>query len=117
MARKTINLTDVLTTANNMLANSEDHMTREREGIAALLESLLHESDVYAGFGYLPSAGVKHEPSYNEAWARYRAVIEIARANGLTDLYESDKAVKAPEWEDYCDDDTRRVYYTHSKLR
>jgi hypothetical protein len=53
MARKTVNIVDVITTANNMLANSSDEMRESREGISALLESILTNTDNYNGFKYL----------------------------------------------------------------
>jgi hypothetical protein len=108
--RKTLHTKTILDTANNMLANSVPELRKEREGIAALLESLLHEAGAYAGFQYLESAGVDHE-RWHEAWAKHRAIAEIRKANGIVG-YNNDQ----PRWEDYCADDSRRVYLLHRTL-
>jgi hypothetical protein len=71
------------------------------------MESILHETEAYAGFGYLDSAGVDHD-AWNTAWNRHWSVAEIRKANGIVG-YDNDQ----PRWEDYCKDDTRRWYYRH----
>lgn len=115
--RRTLDVTRILEMGNYFLANSKPEEREARQATANFLESMLHCAGAYAGFQYLASAGLKSDPTYNEAWDRYRSVIEIARANGLTDLYESDSVIKHPEWEDFCEDDTRRHYLTHQGLK
>jgi hypothetical protein len=58
--RKTISVSTVIERANHFLSNSEDAQTAERQATANLLETLLHDADAYAGFGYLASAKVVH---------------------------------------------------------
>jgi hypothetical protein len=58
--RKTIPVSTVIERANHFLSNSEDAQTVERQATANLLETLLHDADAYAGFGYLASAKVVH---------------------------------------------------------
>jgi hypothetical protein len=58
--RKTIPVSTVIERANHFLSNSEDAQTAERQATANLLETLLHDADAYAGFGYLASAKVVH---------------------------------------------------------
>jgi hypothetical protein len=55
---KTIKVTVALDRANYFLENSPDEAAREREAVANFLETLLHSANAYAGFNYLPSAGV-----------------------------------------------------------
>lgn len=56
MTRKTIPVERVKELANGMLLNSQDEMTKEREGIYTLLEQVLMDTGNYHGFRYLPGA-------------------------------------------------------------
>lgn len=105
MARKTIEVAYLLERGNYYLANSEDSQADERKGVASMVELALHQTGNYKGFGYLDSAGVKRD-DWQEAWDKHHAISEIRKANGI-DGYNNDQ----PRWEDYCADDTRRVYY------
>lgn len=55
MARKTVNVEFVKERTNTFLATSDDSMAEMRKGMAALLESVLHETNNYHGFQYLSS--------------------------------------------------------------
>lgn len=59
--RKTVNITTVLERGNYFLKNSEPDKRAAREATANFMETLLHDADAYAGFGYLDSAGVDHD--------------------------------------------------------
>lgn len=52
MPRKTIEVGKVLNIANHFLA-AQNTTAAEREGVCALLETVLHESGNYMGFRYL----------------------------------------------------------------
>lgn len=104
--RKTVEVRYLLERGNYFLANSEPEAKDERKGVISMLELALHKADAYKGFGYLASAGINHD-AWNDAWNKHRAVAEIRKANGIVD-YNND----APQWDDYCNDDTRRVYYS-----
>lgn len=86
MSRKTIAVADVIAYANAMLAATPDDWVGERQGIAALLDKVLHATDTYAGFNYQPS--------------------EFLPADEQT----LDNVLKP----DY--DGSRRYYYTHHRL-
>lgn len=109
-ARKTIKVTSILRMGNHFLKESDDSAIDERQATANFMESILHHADAYAGFQYLDSAGVDHD-GWNAAWDRHRAVVEIRKAMKIN--YNNDQ----PRWENYCKDDTRRVYLTHKNLR
>lgn len=51
--RKTIDILMLRDMANDYIRNVKDDMVKEREGVAALLESALHETGNYKGFRYL----------------------------------------------------------------
>ena len=53
MARKTVTIIALLDYANKMLRDSKPELIGQREGIAALLEAMLHETGNYGGFGYI----------------------------------------------------------------
>lgn len=61
MPRKTIEVATVLERGNHFLANSPYSKQAERRAVANFMEVLLHEADAYAGFSYLPEAGVNYE--------------------------------------------------------
>lgn len=66
MARKSANIVNMINRTNMMLdAQMDHHMDPQqqvgfRKGIAALLESVLHENGVYFGFSYTEKAEVDH---------------------------------------------------------
>lgn len=86
MSRQTIPTLTVLERGNRMLRESNPDAIAERVATAALMETLLHAADAYAGFTYLPSACVNYEA--------------IERGEGFQ-----------------ADDESRRLYHTHAKLR
>jgi hypothetical protein len=55
MARKTTDVTAVKENANRLLANSSDNRQDFRNGVIALVETVLLETGNYHGFKYLPS--------------------------------------------------------------
>lgn len=59
--RKTLDVRLIIERANTFLATSDDDKIGQREGVASFLEALLHDANAYAGFGYLPSAGVNYD--------------------------------------------------------
>lgn len=66
MARKTISVDTVRSTANRMLEVSPKDCHGRRLGIIALLESVLTETGNYKGYVYLPSEYLPHNPFINE---------------------------------------------------
>ena len=64
--RKTIRVSDLRLKANDMLSLSACSLEK-REGVIALLTSVLHETGNYRGFGYLDSTQVPdgHKPGIN----------------------------------------------------
>ena len=52
MRKKTVRVAFVKTEANVILANP-DVSQEAKKGVASLLESILHESNNYLGFGYI----------------------------------------------------------------
>jgi len=59
--RKTVRIVDLIAKANHILAASVDEIKKEREGIAFLVESILHDHGAYNGFNYLTKAQLKGE--------------------------------------------------------
>ena len=59
MARKTVNLADVVNTVNARIAMNPS--PEARTALAMLVGDLLLEADVYAGFGYLDTPYVAGE--------------------------------------------------------
>lgn len=55
MARKTVEVSKVVSIANKMLENTGDDDTQLRLGVSALVESVLFETGNYKGFNYLES--------------------------------------------------------------
>lgn len=108
--RKTIEVTEVLRMGNHFLKMSADSETRERQATANLMDSILHHAEAYAGFGYLIDARVNHD-EWHAAWEKHREEVKRLKDAGIAGV------VDCPRWEDYCKDDTRRVYYMHKKLR
>ena len=58
MTRKTVPVALIIERANHFLAESEDAQQDERYGVAGLLEAVLLDVGAYAGFSFLPAAGV-----------------------------------------------------------
>ena len=50
--RKTANVAQMLLWANNFLTNSKPEQVGERRGTHSLMETVLHETGNYVGFGY-----------------------------------------------------------------
>lgn len=61
MARKTVPVTTIVEKANYFLANSKPEQKCARESVANFVEVLLLNVESYAGFSYLPAAGVNYE--------------------------------------------------------
>lgn len=57
--RRTIHVYEVLKMVNTMLAETTC-CPDKRLGMASVLENILHQTDNYAGYGHLASAGVKN---------------------------------------------------------
>ena len=59
MGRKTINVKDILEKCNTALESQAEGATQEfKSGVCTMLESILFDTGNYAGFRYLPSAGL-----------------------------------------------------------
>lgn len=78
--RKTIKVADVVARANRMLEVTPDDWVGERQGIAALLDWILMETDQYAGYQYQRSQFLPAEeqtldnvliPGYDDSRRRY----------------------------------------------
>ena len=61
--RKTVPVALIIERANHFLAESDDDKQAERYAIGSLVETLLLNAQVnaYAGFNYLPAAGVNYD--------------------------------------------------------
>ena len=56
---KTSKVARIIEMANAMMASESPHVSQEwKNGVGFLLSQILHETGNYAGFSYLPSAGV-----------------------------------------------------------
>lgn len=53
MSRKTFSVEEFRASVNHFLQHSKDDMVGNRQGMATALESVLHASGNYKGFGYL----------------------------------------------------------------
>ena len=54
MPRKTVNVRQLIDTANFFLANNDPAISEEqRKGVAGMAESILTAADAYAGFHYI----------------------------------------------------------------
>ncbi len=84
--RKTVKLTELIATANRMLASSVDSEQAGRLAVSVLLETVLFDHGAYAGFNYLAS--------------------EFLPASEQTDT----NALRPNH------DDSRRRYFTHRNL-
>ena len=72
--RKTIHVAEIVSSANQFLALSKDEQVGERQGIIALVESVLHRTNTYAGFSYdAPSEVVRNGGDYDETRRSYYA--------------------------------------------
>lgn len=108
--RRTVEVRYLLEKGNYFLANSEPEQKDERKGVASMIELVLHKADAYKGFNYLDSAEIDHD-AWQSAWAKHRAIAEIRKANGIVG-WNNDM----PEWNNFCKDDTRRIYIRHTGL-
>lgn len=59
--RKTVKVALILERTNHYLRESADECNRERQAIMDLCGVLLSDAGAYAGFNYLPSAGVNYD--------------------------------------------------------
>lgn len=64
-SRKTINISNLIETANRLLLNSKDNMVSERHGIAMLVETLLHDTNNYNGFVMIDELGMEKSENGN----------------------------------------------------
>lgn len=62
MARKTVNVTDLLARVNKVLADSVPEYVQGRHAMAILLTDVLMDTGNYHGFNYLPSEFVDGKP-------------------------------------------------------
>jgi hypothetical protein len=71
--RKTVNVAEMLFTANYFMKHSKPEQVGERRGTASLLESMLHASGNYSGFGYieLTNAGTNQQKLGDESRVFY----------------------------------------------
>jgi len=114
--RKTANVAEILRSVNMKLARStcSPHM---RLGMIAVLETVLHDSGLYAGFGYLSSADMER----NGLWAE-KPGIRYAYADGsLATAEEWANGRHVPnhlsgEVTQSFPDDSRRYYYIHRAI-
>lgn len=97
MPRKTVDVVDILCRVNNLLTNHKGDPAF-RLGAASVLENILHEAGVYAGYGYPGSAGKFGEPGFDES-RRYYYVhkalgqIRLIRCDSCGNLTRSDKTM------------------------
>lgn len=94
-ARKTINVAQLVEMGNQFMLNSADSLRGERLGVAHFVESVLHRSNAYAGFGYLTDDDMKRSFS--------------GKTCGVIHRYMDDLPNEFP-------DDSRRRYSLHRKL-
>ncbi len=109
--RKTANVAEVLRSVNMKLARTTcpPHV---RLGMIAVLETVLHDAGLYAGFGYLSDADMER----NGLWAekpgiRYEFVdgTPATAEEWATALYRDKVTQSFP-------DDSRRYYYVHRAI-
>lgn len=81
MARKTVPVATVVEKVNFFLENSDDNQRCARESVANFAEVLLLSVESYAGFSYLPSAGVNYAGI--ERGERFKARDESRRRYNL----------------------------------
>lgn len=89
--RKTIKIVDLIAVANRVLRYSTNGCKGDRQGVALMIERVLIEADVYAGYGYLTQDQIPPgcEPGI---------------------VTDSEGNCEFPDL-------TRRIYYTHPRLR
>jgi len=89
---KTVSIEAMIQVVNNR--NAKSTVSAEmRTGWNCLLESILHDAGVYAGYGYLPAENVP-----------------AGQLPGVVRCADGSKASEFP-------DESRREYYLHRKLR
>jgi hypothetical protein len=112
--RKTIDVDQVLATANRMLAGSKNLDPDFRRGVASLLESVLHQAERYNGFGYLPQ---EHVPPDELPGIEFRRIVEPDLPGGYRhEVVTCEEYYDTPPFagEIAFPDATRRCYYTKS---
>jgi hypothetical protein len=88
--RTTIKVAELIDKANYLFAASADKCSGSREGIAIFLDTILHDTNTYAGFGYLYKKDLKG----------------LAITPGITKNIDGFEFL----------DETRVIYYKHRKL-
>lgn len=111
--RKTANVAEILRSVNMKLARStcSPHM---RLGMISVLEAVLHDAGMYAGFGYLSHADMKR----NGLWSE-KPGIRYDYADGtpaLAEDYVADLKSKGGTITQSFPDDSRRYYYVHRAI-
>jgi len=116
--RKTVGIAALLKRTNHKLLLSTCSPD-VRSGMISVLTGVLHDANVYAGFGYLSRADLKRA----DRWAEDPG-IEFRNPEGkecLADVYYAELA-KAKEGDYICrytkkfPDESRRFYYIHRAL-
>ncbi len=122
--RKTASIATILKRTNHRLLNS----TAEpgfRQGITSALEAILHDADLYAGFGYLTDedmakAGHRY---HTKPGIRYGKVGDTEKRTQpptaeewVNDLTESRTEGREPRLTQEFPDESRRFYYVHNAI-
>lgn len=110
--RKTANVAEILRSVNMKLARStcSPHM---RLGMIAVLETVLHDSGLYSGFGYLSSADMER----NGLWAEKPGIrYQFAADGSLATAEEWFSTRPSGEVTQSFPDDSRRYYYIHPAI-
>jgi hypothetical protein len=78
-SNKTVSVAEMLFTANYFMKHSKPEQVGERRGTAGLLESILHASGNYRGFGYLElkNAGTEQQTLGDESRVCYYVSREL----------------------------------------
>ena len=112
--RKTANVAEVLRSVNMKLARSRcsPHM---RLGMISVLEAVLHDAGLYAGFGYLSHADMKRNGLWDEKpGIRYEYAADGSPATA--EEYVGDLTGKGGTVTQSFPDDSRRYYYVHRAI-
>jgi len=104
--RKTIEIKELIETINrrNQQSTCDPKM---REGWNCILESILYNSDVYAGYNYYPSNQLGENIEPGMAWENIKTGEKV-----YTRPDEKDK----DQYKNIFPDETRRFYYSHYLL-
>jgi len=79
--RKTIKVTEIKESVNQFLQDSHDDLAGNRRGAMMVLESILHSTGNYQGFGYLS------EQDMSESIGTTVGINTVADADDADDLY------------------------------